>query len=274
MLRFSDSLLARRSCSGAEVDGVSRVGNLPPASSAALAAGRTPSRRAEPEAILFVPMAQLRLPHRWPTPLEVRHLRAPQPIHFPEEAAVPEGKTHLILRTFLFALLRFALGPDHSVGSEQFVYWNARDPRRCLSPDLFVKLRVRDCPFRTWKAWECGGPPELAVEIISPNEGDGIEWDEKLSRYHELGVKELLRFDPEEADGRRVRAWDRVRDDLVERQVTGDRTPCVTLGLTWIVCAVEDEPIGLRLADDAGRLLETREERRVRELEEQLAQHR
>lgn len=216
-------------------------------------------------------MAQLRLPQASLTPPDVRHLRAPQPIHFPEEAEVPEGKTHLILRTFLFALLRFALGGDHSVGSDQFVYWNARDPRRCLSPDVFVKLGVPDSSFGTWKAWERGGPPELAVEIVSPNEGDGVDWAEKLARYHELGVKELLRFDPEQAEGRRLRAWDRIRDDLVERQVTEDRTPCITLGLNWILCSVEGEPVGLRLADDTGSLLETREERRVRELEEQLA---
>lgn len=104
------------------------------------------------------------------------------------------------------------------------MYWNARDPRRCLSPDVFVKLGVPDSSFGTWKAWERGGPPELAVEIISPNEGDGIDWDEKLARYHELGVEELLRFDPAEAEGRRLRAWDRLRDDLVERQVASDRT--------------------------------------------------
>jgi hypothetical protein len=47
-----------------------------------------------------------------------------------------------------------------------------------------------------------------------------------------------------------------------------DRTPCVTLGLAWTISPVEGEPVGLRLADDAGRLLETREEHRVRELEE------
>jgi hypothetical protein len=218
-------------------------------------------------------MAQLRLPHPSPAPSTVQHLRPPQPIHFPEEAEVPEGKTHLILRTFLFWLLRYALGSEHSIGSDQFVYWNARDPRRCLAPDLFVKLGVPDCSFSTWKTWERGGPPDLAVEVISPNEGDGIAWDEKLGRYHELGIKELLRFDPEKGEGHRLRAWDRVQNDLVERQTAGDRTPCVTLGLDWIVCPVGGEPVGLRLADAAGRLLETREEAaeaRIRELEQQL----
>jgi Uma2 family endonuclease len=222
----------------------------------------------------MVRMAQLRLPQTGAIPPEMRYVRAPAPIHFPEEAEVPEGKTHLILRTFLFGLLRYALGGDHSVGSDQFVYWNASAPVRCVAPDLFVKLGVKDTSFGTWKTWERGGSPELAVEIVSPSEGDGVPWNEKLSRYHELGVKELVRFDPEGAEGSRLRVWDRVHDDLVERQIPGDRSPCLTLGLNWTVCPVDGEPVGLRLADDEGRLLETREEAaeaRVRELEEKLA---
>jgi hypothetical protein len=210
-------------------------------------------------------MAHLPIPRTTRTPPEVRYVRAPRPIDFPEEAEVPEGKTHLILRTFLFWLLRYALGPDHSVGSDQFVYWIASNPRRCLSPDIFVKLDIPDTSFGTWKTWERKGAPDLAVEIISPNEGDGIEWDEKLARYHELGVKELVRFDPEGTAGSRLRVWDRVRNDLVERQIgDSERTPCLTLGLAWAICPVAEVPVGLRLADDEGQLLETREEKEAR----------
>jgi hypothetical protein len=236
-------------------------------------------------------MAQLRFPRISASRADVRYLRLPQPIHFPEEAEVPEGKRHLVLRTFLFRLLHFALGPGHSVGSDQFVYWNAREPRRCLSPDVFIKQDVPDSSFGSWKTWQQGGAPELAVEIISPNEGDGVPWEEKLTRYHELGVQELVRFDPEAPEGRRLRAWDRVREDLVERQIADDRTPCLTLGLNWSVCPVEEEPVGLRLVDDDGHLLETPEESqargrieeararaaaeaRVRELEAELAKRR
>jgi hypothetical protein len=231
-------------------------------------------------------MAQLRFP-RPPRHAELRYVREPEPIHFPEEAEVPEGKRHLILRTFLFRVLQFALGPAHSVGSDQFVYWNARDKHRKLSPDVFLKLDVPDTSFGSWKAWEHGGAPDLAVEIVSPNEGDGVTWEEKIGRYHELGVKELVRFDPDAPEGQRIRAWDRVREDLVERQIGDDRTPCLTLGLNWTVCPVAGEPVGLRLVDDEGRLLEAPEEAserarqaeaqgraeaeaRVRELEEQL----
>jgi Uma2 family endonuclease len=207
------------------------------------------------------------------------HLRAPVPLRFPESADMPEGYDHVILRTFLFQLLGYLLGAEHSVGSEQFVYWLPTNPRRCLSPDVLVKLGVAQTRFGSWKCWEHGAP-DLAIEIISPNEGDGMAWDEKVARYAELGVEELLRFDPEEAPGRRLRAWDRIEGDFVERTVAGDDTPCVTLALHWVVCPVSGLPVGVRLADDEGTVLATREEAldaarmaaeaRVEELEEEL----
>jgi Uma2 family endonuclease len=208
-------------------------------------------------------VAQPPFPRTRPLP-ELRYIRAPQPIVFPEEAEVPEGLRHLALRTCLWRVLQLALGPLHSVGSDQLVYWNARDARRALSPDVFVKLDVPQSSFGSWQTWRNGGTPELAVEIISPNEGDGIAWDEKLARYHELGVKELVRFDPEASVGQRLRAWDRVREDLVERQLEGERTPCLTLGLNWAVGAAGGEPVGLRLVDDTGRVLPTPEEAEAR----------
>jgi Uma2 family endonuclease len=208
-------------------------------------------------------VAQPPFPRTRPLP-ELRYVRAPEPIVFPEEAEVPEGLRHLALRTCLWRVLQLALGPGHSVGSDQFVYWNARDARRALSPDVFVKLDVAQSSFGSWQTWRNGGTPELAVEIISPGEGDGIAWDDKLARYHELGVKELVRFDPEAPANQRLRAWDRVREDLVERQIEGDRTPCLALGLNWMVGAAGGEPVGLRLVDDTGRVLPAPEEAEAR----------
>jgi Uma2 family endonuclease len=185
-------------------------------------------------------------------------VRAPEPLEFPEQELMPESKTHLVLRTFLFRLLRFALGPAHRVGSDQFLYWNAADPTVSLAPDAMVRLNVPDAAFKTWKTWEEGGVPDLAVEVVS--DSDRRTWSEKFPDYRALGVKELVRFDPAAPAGKRLRVWDRVREDLVERLIGEDRTPCLTLGLHWIVCPVEDEPVGLRLVDDQGRMLEVPEE--------------
>jgi Uma2 family endonuclease len=214
-------------------------------------------------------MAQLRFT---PTPpsaqvrSELQYVRLPEPVWFPEEEEVPEGYAHLVVRTFLFRLLAFALGPTHTVGSDQFVYWNASSSAVRLAPDVFVRLNhPQPAKLGSWQTWVNGGAPELAVEIVSPNEGDGIAWDEKLRRYHQLGVAELVRFDPEAPEGARLRVWDRVDGDLVERRIVGDRTPCLTLGVAWIVCLVPApsagvEQVGLRLVDGQGRLLLTLEE--------------
>jgi Uma2 family endonuclease len=209
-------------------------------------------------------MAQVSIPPR-AKPQARTYLRPPRAIHFAEHEEIPEGFAYLVVRTFLFRLLSFALGPEHSVGSEQFVYWRASDPRRKLAPDVFVRLGVAQRAFGSWKTWAQGGAPDLAVEIVSPNEGDGISWDDKLERYHELGVRELVRFDPEEAAGARLRVWDRVQDDLVERRVEGDQAACDTLGLCWVVCMIpmpsgRDRLLGLRLVDGEGHVLEAPEE--------------
>jgi hypothetical protein len=113
------------------------------------------------------------------------------------------------------------------------------------------------------------GVPDLAVEVVS--DSDRRRWSEKLADYHELGVKELVRFDPGEPPGARLRVWDRVDEDLVERAIARDETPCVTLGVNWAVRPVEDEPVGLRLIDGEGRLLEVPEEaaERARDAEAQ-----
>ena len=73
----------------------------------------------------------------------------------------------------------------------------------------------------------------------STGDSEGLAWDEKVARYAELGVTELLRFDPESPEGERMRAWDRIDEDLVEREVESDCTPCVPLGWTWVVRPVD-----------------------------------
>ena len=180
----------------------------------------------------------------------VRYVRAPVPLHFPTEAEMPESKLHLALRTFLFQLLQFTFGESCSVGSEQFVYWRASDPKTCLAPDAFLKLGAKDSRFDSWKTWE-RGTPELAVEIVS--ESDRRGWDEKLAAYRDLGVRELVRFDAAAEVGQRLRVWDRVADDLVERVLDGEAAESFVLERFWVIGDVEGMA-GLRLSEDVSGL--------------------
>jgi hypothetical protein len=205
----------------------------------------------------------------------LRYRRPVRPLLFrseePEAEKVGETIRHLKLRTFLFQLLEHALGHEDTVGSDQYVYWNARDPRRTCAPDAFVKLNASRAEFDVWKTWERGAP-ELVVEIGGKSDREPLTWEEKYERFHEMGTREVVRFDGKLPAGARLKAWDRIEDDLVEREVEGDATPCLTLGLWWVVRPVEGFEAGLRLARDAAGTdlvlsVVEESERRIAELE-------
>ena len=209
----------------------------------------------------------------------IRHLRAPEPLDFPTEAEVPEEREHFALRALLFDSLVHAFESYATIGCDQFVYWNGSNPKRCLAPDAFVCWGTPDANFRSWKTWE-RGTPQTAVEIASVFERTGGPWEEKLLRYRELGVSELVYFDADAAPDARLRIWDRVDDDLVEREVRGDQSLCRSLSgrhadhpaLFWVVLRTQRHAAALRLSEDAAgtRLLPTGEEaeQRAREAAE------
>lgn len=204
------------------------------------------------------------------------YVRAPAPIHFPSEDSleehVGETKRHLEARTTLYLLLK-QLFAGRAIGSDQFMYWDAGDPRKCLSPDVFVKRSAPEDTFDSWKIWERGAP-DIAVEIISASDRRDDDWSEKMARYQASGIGEVVRFDPEGAK-QPIRAWDRVDGDLVERApASPDLRECAALGLWWVVMPSPYGPL-LRLARDReGRdPLPTPDEAQMR-LAEELAEER
>lgn len=150
-----------------------------------------------------------------------------------------------------------------------------------LPHDEKVAEEARCSVGMMWKVWE-RGTPQLAVEIVSPSDAPEPSWTEKLKRYYALGVDELVRFDPDGPDGARLRVWDRVQGDLVERVVKNEVTACEVLGLWWLVRPGAGLEAALRLARDPqgqellpnGQEAETTArqaaERRVAEVEEEL----
>lgn len=184
----------------------------------------------------------------------LRHVRPVAPLRFPEqepdEERMGQGRRHLHLCAALYEMLRAVCVPEHTVGADQFVYFDAANPKRCLAPDAFVTLGLRDHDFDSYFAWE-EGTPDLAFEVLSPSDTPECwTFEEKLRRYHTLGVGELLTFHLDAAPGQRLRVWDRIEHDLVERVVTGDLTPCLTLGLTVLIGPVDSYAVGPRLARD------------------------
>jgi Uma2 family endonuclease len=206
-------------------------------------------------------------------PFGIRYVRPVRPVEFPStdpEWDMSEGTRHARLCEIIYKLLRTAAGPEACVGADQFVYFDPVNPKRKCAPDAFLKLERAQCEFPSWKTWEMG-VPNLCVEILSPSDTEEkLTLEQKLQRFCDMGVAEVLFYNVDEAPGARLRAWDRVRGDWLERIVEGDATPCRTLGLWFVIapCAEENQDLALRLAQDKdGReLVPTLAERQALEL--------
>ncbi|WP_437566763.1 Uma2 family endonuclease [Sorangium sp. So ce542] len=177
------------------------------------------------------------------------YCRPPEPVVFPASEEAPETNRHLELRTALYLILKRELAQGATLGSDQFVYWDPTTSRKRLAPDAFVRLGVPHRTFRTWRTW-LHGAPDLAVEIVSESDEGEPDWDEMLARYRASGIREVVRFDPDDR-ARPIRIWDALDGDLVERSPNDpDLRACEALGLWWTV--IEDPSIGpmIRLSRD------------------------
>ncbi len=177
-----------------------------------------------------------------------RYLRVPAPLYFPGEERVPESTRHFRARTALYQSIELAFRGTTIVASDQFVYFDATDPKRCLAPDLAAR-RGPSRLLTSWKTWELGAP-EVGVEILSESDGGDREVAAKLERYRQCGVLEVVIFDPDAGEPA-LRLFDLFDGDLVERDpADSEAYRCDTLEAYW--CVIVDPALGptLRLARD------------------------
>jgi len=102
----------------------------------------------------------------------------------------------------------------------------------------------------TWKTWQQGGVPDVAVEISSPSDTPEGPWQKKLERYAELGVLELVRFSREAPAGKRLQVWDRIEENLLERDTSDRAEWSEVLGLWSVVVERPEYGHALRLSRD------------------------
>jgi hypothetical protein len=178
-----------------------------------------------------------------------RYLRPPAPLHFPEEEKVPEGTVHYELLVTLWLSVRHALGDGALVSADQFLYFDPTNPKRCLAPDLAVRLGQPRVLVPSWKTWELGAP-HVGVEIVSEWDKANSTTEEKLERYRAAGILEVVRFDPNGKEPR-LRLWDLFDGDLVERDLSDpEARRCDALGFYWCIVDVPMLGATLRLARD------------------------
>lgn len=167
---------------------------------------------------------------------------------YPVSDNMGESGLQLFVVHILLDLLRdyfAALEREVFVGANQFFYYREGDPRAAVAPDLYTldEVSLHPTEVKSWKTWEHDGKaPTLALEIVSDEYRKDYA-DKLLERYQELGVRELVRYDPGPVSRRKREVFAHfVRDEhgqLVRRPTIGDRLQLVSYDL-WLVRSAHD----------------------------------
>ena len=184
-----------------------------------------------------------------------------RPYHFPSDQM---GNSHMqfeVLRVLVGLLIDFFSHAQrlYRIGGELNFFLDPGDLSRKVVPDMYI---LEDEPqggpkVPAWKPWEHGGKvPTVALEVVSDAYTKDYKPEEIPARYEQLGVRELVRYDPDFSGHKRSK-YPRsllshfVRDDkgkLVEQPVSGE-----AVGLrTYPFWLVHQAPYYLRLATGAG----------------------
>ena len=137
-------------------------------------------------------------------PASVGSSRFPDDVHYPDsdDEPLPDGRYQEPYFNEIVGAVRehFSDRPDVEVSGNTFIYYEAGNPRRFISPDLHVTLDVTAEGFasmdyrNTYLVWEIGKPADFVLEIASESTArrDVIE---KRVLYAQIGFGEYWRFD-------------------------------------------------------------------------------
>jgi Uma2 family endonuclease len=178
------------------------------------------------------------------------------PTVYPSEDHMGEGS----LQRFISELLReqierwFQLQKKPCfVGANQFIYWRQFDPSSKLAPDVFFLPGVKPgIKIDSWKIWETGITPPLAIEVVSQDYLK--DYRDGPGSYNELGVKELIIFDPDfetlRSERLRFQVYRRVgKRGLIRIEATNDeRVRSRVLGCFLRSTGSDPDMVRLRLA--------------------------
>ncbi|MHB1561026.1 MAG: Uma2 family endonuclease [Isosphaeraceae bacterium] len=122
-------------------------------------------------------------------------------IVYPESDDEPMGETPIHRDQIAHAILAmddyYSPNPNVYISGNMMMYFEEGNPRRCVSPDLFVTLGIPRRPERrVYKTWVEGKGPDMVVEMHSRGTWRAdIGW--KLELYRDvLKVPEYFLFDP------------------------------------------------------------------------------
>ena len=157
-------------------------------------------------------------------------------IEYPESDGQPMGETdkHILLMMTLRFMLDefFRVTPRVYVGSNLMCYYVEGDPKKSISPDVFVVRGAEKGERRVYKFWE-EPAPQVVIELSS-RKTSKADLTTKKDIYASLGVREYFIFDPEYRLAPPLRSFRLHGADLIEEMVMGNRVVSAELGLELV----------------------------------------
>ena len=129
-----------------------------------------------------------------------KKIRSAPTLVYPESDGKPmaETDTHRNLMMDFILMLEdyYQNENDVYVSGNLLLYFEEGDPKKCLSPDVFVVFGVEKKLRRTYQTWVEANTPDFVLEIASPS-----TFKEDIGRKKDLyasvlAVKEYYIFDP------------------------------------------------------------------------------
>ena len=157
---------------------------------------------------------------------------------YPESDGKPMAETERHFRELLKNFNRienhFAHIPDVYVLGDMMMYYEEGNPRKSISPDIFVAFGIGKKERRIYKIWEEGKPPDFILEFASKGTYHN-DLTRKVQLYAEIGIPEYFVYD---VDRRYLPApllgFRLIGDDYVEiASLATGGLPSVTLGLEF-----------------------------------------
>ena len=194
----------------------------------------------------------------------------PDPTVYPVTDDMGTSSFEMLLRLLLLPLVRRWLahqGRPCFVGADQFLYWERFNPSKCVAPDLYLcpALPPEACPdaLKLWMMDDHAVPP-FALEVVSENKGK--DYVVAPRKYEELGVQELVVYDPmfeHRQGGWRWQVYRQKKRGGWKKPVVSneDRVWSEVLEAWLRVVEVEGQPlVRLGVGEDGSELFPTREE--------------
>ena len=162
-------------------------------------------------------------------------IRAAQTLVYPESDGEPMAETGRHVRALLDMIdmidWHFRDTPDVHVSGNMFLYYEEGNPRKVISPDVFMVRGVGKKELRTYKTWEQQPYLDFVIEFASPSTFTR-DFAEKKEIYEQiLQVKEYYIYDPYHEIQPSFIGFRLVEGSYEEIAFVEGRLPSETLGL-------------------------------------------